>query len=161
MQIERVVLPGIGVGYTLRTAQGRCVGVVCHRGGRRDLVLYASGDPDTVERSLALTAAESRELGELLHPVATIEHVPDLERSAGSLTVAAVPVTAASPHVGHSLGEVVAGVRAVTVVAVLSGGSTTTAPGPDHRITHGDALVVAGTSEGVAALSRRLTPEEP
>ncbi|TDC37528.1 potassium transporter TrkA [Micromonospora sp. 15K316] len=161
MHIERVMLPGIGVGYTLRTAQGQLVGVVRHRGGRRDLVLYAPGDPDTVERSLALTAAESRELGELLHPVATLEHVPDLERGAGSLTVAAVPITAASPYVGRRLGEAVAGVRAVTVVAVLSGGRTTTAPGPEHRVTHGDALLVAGTPEGVGALSTRLTPEEP
>ncbi|MEV6369737.1 potassium transporter TrkA [Micromonospora sp. WP24] len=161
MHLERVMLPGIGVGYTLRTAQGQFVGVVRHRGGRRDLLLYAAGDPDTVERSLALTDAEARELGELLHPVATVEHVPELERGAGSLTVAAVPVTAASPYVGRPLGELAERVRGVTVVAVLSAGRTTTAPGAEHRITNGDALVVAGTAEGVGALSRRLTPEVP
>ncbi|WP_328852743.1 potassium transporter TrkA [Micromonospora globbae] len=161
MQIERVPLPGIGVSYTLHTTQGRLLGVVCHRSGRRELVLYAPDDPDTVQRSLVLTDVEAREVAELLHPVATIEHVPDLERRAASLTVATVPVTAVSPYAGSTVGEAVAGVRGVTVIAVLSDGRSTTAPEPGHRIAHGDALVVAGTPDGVAALSRRLTPDDP
>ncbi|MFG2104970.1 cation:proton antiporter regulatory subunit [Micromonospora echinaurantiaca] len=161
MQIERTALPGIGIGYTLHTAEGRSLGVLHHHGGRRDLLLYAPGDPDTVERSVRLTPAEARELAELLHPVATIDHVPDLEQRAGKLTVAAVPVTAVSPHGGRVLRDVVADVPGVTVVALLRDGRTITAPGPERRLAHGDALLVAGTPEGVGALSRRLTPAEP
>ncbi|MDO3705716.1 TrkA C-terminal domain-containing protein [Micromonospora sp. C28SCA-DRY-2] len=161
MRIERTALPGLGVGYTLRTVEGAALGVLHLHGGRRDLVLYAPGDPDTVERSLTLTAAEARELAELLHPIATIDHVPELEQRAGELTVAAVPVTAASPYGGRALRDVLADVPGVTVVAVLRDGRTITAPGPAHRLAHGDALLVAGTPADVGALSRRITPGEP
>jgi TrkA domain protein len=160
VQIERVPLPGIGVSYTLRTSQGRHLGVVCHRNGRKELIIHAPDDPDTVQQSVTLTDVEAREVAELLHPVATVERVPDPGRQAGALTVATVPVTAGSPYDDRAVAEAVAGVRGITVVAVLSNGRVTTAPGPEHPLTHGDALVVAGTPASVRAFSRRLTPDD-
>ncbi|MFG3418026.1 cation:proton antiporter regulatory subunit [Micromonospora sp. NPDC049460] len=161
MQIERVPLPGIGVGYTVHTREGRLLGVICHRGGRRDLVLYAPGDPDTVERSLSLSPAEAQEVAELLHPVATVDHVTHLERHPKAISVAELPVTAASPYDGRPLAEAVARTGGVTVIAVLRAGRTITAPGDRHVLAHGDVLVAAGTQEGIGALSRLLALADP
>ncbi|MEH1099895.1 cation:proton antiporter regulatory subunit [Micromonospora sp. CPCC 205561] len=161
MQIERVPLPGIGVGYTLHTGEGQALGVVCHRGGRRDLVVYAPGDPDTVERSLTLTETEAQEVAELLHPVATIDHVAHLERHSESISVAELPVTAASPYDGHPLAEVVARVQGVSVIAVVRDGRTSTAPGLGFVLAHGDVLVVAGAPGSIGALSRVLVLAQP
>ncbi|MEU6077408.1 TrkA C-terminal domain-containing protein [Micromonospora sp. NPDC047074] len=156
MQIERVPLPGVGVGYTLHTGDGQMLGVVCHRNGRRDLVVYAPGDPDTVERSLTLTPAEAQEVAELLHSIATIDHVTHLERHREAISVAEVPVTAASPYDGRPLADVVAHTRGVTVIAVVRDGRTVTAPGPGHVLTHGDVVIVAGDQESIGAFSRVL-----
>jgi TrkA domain protein len=40
VRVEQTSLPGIGTRHDLVTASGRTVGVVSHRNGRRDLVLY-------------------------------------------------------------------------------------------------------------------------
>ncbi|MGC4790339.1 TrkA C-terminal domain-containing protein [Micromonospora sp. DT178] len=161
MQIERVPLPGIGVGYTLHTGEGQVIGVVCHRGGRRDVVVYAPGDPDTVERSVTLSATEAQEVAELLHPVATIDHVTHLERHREAISVVELPVTAASPYDGRTLAEAVARVHGVSVVAVVRDGRTITAPGLGHVLAHGDVLIVAGGQQSIEALSRALIHTDP
>lgn len=44
-RVEQTPLPGISVRHDLITSSGRTVGVVSHRSGRRDLVLYDVDDP--------------------------------------------------------------------------------------------------------------------
>ncbi|MFG1780190.1 cation:proton antiporter regulatory subunit [Micromonospora sp. NPDC049048] len=161
MQIERVPLPGIGVGYTLHTGEGQVIGVVCHRGGRRDIVVYAPGDPDTVERSVTLSPAEAQEMAELLHPIATIDHVTHLERHREAISVAELPVPAASPYDGRPLAEAVARARGVSVIAVVRDGRTLSAPGLDHVLAHGDVLIVAGDQPGIGELSNALVHTDP
>ncbi|MEH0973836.1 TrkA C-terminal domain-containing protein [Micromonospora sp. CPCC 205546] len=161
MQIERVPLPGIGVGYTLHTGEGQAIGVVCHRGGRRDVVVYAPGDPDTVERSVTLSPAEAQEVAELLHPIATIDHVTHLERHREAISVAELPVTATSPYDGRSIAEAVARTHGVSVIAVVREGRTITAPGLGHVLAHGDVLIVAGAQPSIGALSRALVHTDP
>ncbi|MEU4381774.1 cation:proton antiporter regulatory subunit [Micromonospora echinofusca] len=160
MQIERVPLPGVGVGYTVHTEQGQVLGIVCHRGGRRDVVVYAPGDPDTVERSVTLSPAEAQEVAELLHPIATVDHVTHLQRHREAISVAELPVTAASPYDGRTLAEAVARTHGVSVIAVVRDGRTTTAPGLGHVLVHGDVLVVAGAQPSIGALSRALVHAE-
>ncbi|WP_433393910.1 cation:proton antiporter regulatory subunit [Micromonospora sp. KLBMP9576] len=161
MQIERVPLPGIGVGFTLHTAGGQAVGVVCHRSGRRDVVVYAPGDPDTVERSVTLSPTEAQEMAELLHPVATVDHLTPPRGHRETISVAELPVTAASPYDGRSLAEAVAQTQGVSVIAVVRDGHTITAPGLGQRLAHGDVLVVAGGQQSIGALSRALVHAEP
>lgn len=161
MQIERMPLPGIGVGYTLHTSEGQVLGVVCHRSGRRDVVVYAPGDPDTVERSVALSPTEAQEVAELLHPVATIDHVTHLERHREAVSVAELPITAASPYDGRTLAEAVARTQGVSVIAVIRGERTITAPGLGHVLAHGDILIVAGGQQSIGALSRALVHTDP
>jgi len=40
VEVERTALPGIGLRHVFTTSNGRRLGVVSHRSGRRDLVVY-------------------------------------------------------------------------------------------------------------------------
>lgn len=55
MEIFETPLPGIGIRYEFATNAGRRVGVVVHRDGHRDLVVYRADDPDACEGNLELT----------------------------------------------------------------------------------------------------------
>lgn len=55
VQIEETALPGIGLRHALLTSSGRRVGVVAHRSGRRDLVIFAIADPDACREVVAAT----------------------------------------------------------------------------------------------------------
>src|SRR5258705_10952928 len=65
-EIHETALPGVGVRYELTTTTGARLGVVAHRHGRRDLLVYDRADPDAARESVALTAAESAALAALL-----------------------------------------------------------------------------------------------
>ena len=45
--VNETPLPGLGVRYDFVTSAGNRIGVVHHRTGRRDLLVYERGDPDT------------------------------------------------------------------------------------------------------------------
>jgi len=45
--VRETNLPGIGVKHDFTTDDGREVGVLVHRDGRRDIVVYDAEDPDT------------------------------------------------------------------------------------------------------------------
>ena len=66
MDTQRIELPGIGTSFRLRTRAGNWLGVIRHIEGRRDLLVYAEDDPDTVRLSFALTPEEAQDLGFIL-----------------------------------------------------------------------------------------------
>jgi TrkA domain protein len=66
VQIAKTALPGIGLRYEFTTFQGRRVAVVSYRGGRRELVVYDTVDPDACREVLVLTDEEGDALAELL-----------------------------------------------------------------------------------------------
>jgi hypothetical protein len=47
VDVERTELPGIGVRFEFETKRGAHLGIVAHREGRRDFILYDPDDPDT------------------------------------------------------------------------------------------------------------------
>jgi hypothetical protein len=57
VEVEEVRLPGIGTRYDFATGEGRRVGVVSHRTGRLEFVVYDRQDPDSRE---ALKLASER-----------------------------------------------------------------------------------------------------
>ncbi|HEX5198347.1 MAG TPA: potassium transporter TrkA [Actinoplanes sp.] len=76
MIIERADLPGIGTGFVAATARDRRIGVVVHRTGRRDLVVYDPEDPDRVAITVTLDAAEAECVAHLLTGTTVVERPP-------------------------------------------------------------------------------------
>jgi TrkA domain protein len=66
MDVNETPLPGVGLRYDFTTRSGRQIGVVSHRSGRRDLLVYDRGDPDTCQEVIQLTAEEADALAEIL-----------------------------------------------------------------------------------------------
>ncbi|MGH8992890.1 MAG: cation:proton antiporter regulatory subunit [Acidimicrobiia bacterium] len=164
-EIRQTPLPGVGLRHELTTRSGQRVGVVSHRTGRRDLLLYAAADPDAAGASVALTADESAVLAEVLGGTQLTASLADLRHSIEGLALDWVPVPAGSPFAGRSIAA--AGVRSTTgvsIVAVLrpaAGGAKAPAhafpaPRPDFVLQTGDTLVVVGTPEGIEALVELL-----
>jgi TrkA domain protein len=150
--IERVALPGIGTCHTATTARRQRIGVVSHRTGRRDLVIYDPDDPHRAAHAVVLDAAEARHVADLLAAVVTVDHVAGLEREIVGIDVARVRVPAGSRYDGHPLRDV--GARfGVSVVAVVRAGHTVAAPGAEFVLRHGDTVVVAGPSAAITALT--------
>jgi TrkA domain protein len=65
VDVERTLRPGIGLWHVFDTERGRRVGVVSHRNGRRDLVVYHRDDPDSAADAVVLSVAEANGLAEL------------------------------------------------------------------------------------------------
>ena len=157
-EIHETALPGVGVRYDLSTAAGEHLGVVAHRHGRRDIVLYDRADPDAARESLALTAVESTALAALLAgPAPEPGTAGRSGHPIGRFAVDWVPVPPGSPFAGRSIAT--AGVRSITgvsIVAVLRPDAAFPSPGADFRLEAGDTALVVGTPDGVAALIELL-----
>jgi len=72
MRVREAKLSGIGRRYDLVTRGGCHLGVVVHRSGRRDLVVFdVPADPDAARELVRLTREESETLARLMaddHP---------------------------------------------------------------------------------------------
>ena len=98
--VNEVELPGIGVRYEFVTEGGARVGVVHHRTGERELVLYERGDPDTSHDLLRLGPEDSRTLAELLGVSQVAKELVELQRQVEGLAVDRLPLPATSPYAG-------------------------------------------------------------
>ncbi|GAA4084750.1 cation:proton antiporter regulatory subunit [Actinomadura miaoliensis] len=162
MLLDRMVLPKVGFLYVFTTADGQRAGVVAHRDGRRDLVLYDPHDPERVRCTVVLTGAEPRTVAELLGLPVVIDHVPHLNRAlagarADGLRAVRIPVPAVSPYDGRTLGDTRAHTRTgASIVAVIRDGRTITSPPSGFRLAHGDAVVAVGDAAATAALRKLL-----
>ena len=59
VEIEQTALPGIGLRHEFTTRSGRRIGIVSHRTGRRDLVIYDPDDPDRACETVKLNDEEA------------------------------------------------------------------------------------------------------
>jgi K+:H+ antiporter subunit KhtT len=83
----------------------------------------------------------------------------ELEQNVEGLTVDRLPLAAASPFDGGTIGDTQARTRTgVSIVAVLRGDSAHPAPGPEFALRGGDTLVVVGTPRGIEELAVLLRP---
>lgn len=155
--VEQTALPGIGTRYDITTANGQRIGVVAHRSGRRDLVVYDADDPDACLSQTALTDDEATALAELLGASLMVSQLAGVREQAAGLHTEQVTITADSPYVNRSLGDTRARSRtSASIVAVLRSGSVVASPGPDFVFENGDAVVAVGTREGLDALTHIL-----
>lgn len=152
--VNEVLLPGIGVRYEFVTEDRVRVGVVHHRSGIRELVLFERGDPDTSHDLLRLGADDSRTLAELLGVSQVAKDLVELEQDVEGLAVDRLPIRTGSPFDGRTIGDTGARTRTgVSIVAVLRGEAAHAAPGPEFGLQRDDTLVVVGTPRGVEELA--------
>ena len=64
--VSETNLPGVGVRHDFTTATGQRLGVIAHRGGRRELLVYDTDDPDACRTVMQLDVDDARTLAEVL-----------------------------------------------------------------------------------------------
>ncbi|HTE71294.1 MAG TPA: cation:proton antiporter regulatory subunit [Actinomycetes bacterium] len=157
MEIRETTLPGVGLRHDFATRSGCQLGVISHRTGRRDLIVYNRRDPDAAQEVVRLTSEESDTLAELLGSSRVVARLAQLQQQVEGLAIDWLPIVAGSPYAGGTIADTQARTRTgVSIVAVLHNDTATPAPQPDFRFRVGDTLVVVGTTAGIRALSRLL-----
>lgn len=149
--IEETQLPGVGLRHEFTTRAGDRIGVITHRTGRRELLVYDRADPDSCRDVIRLDEDEGHALAEVLggsHVAENLGHM--LQQSVEGLTIDWLPVDESWQSSGWTVAETDLRARTgVSIVAAIRGEETVPAPGPDFRIHAGDTLVVVGTPEGI------------
>jgi TrkA domain protein len=152
-EISETKLPGLGIRYEFTTRRGSRLGVVHHRTGRRELLIYEPEDPDTCRDVVALDEDDSRTLAELLGGSRVEEELDRLQAVEG-LAIDWLPVDESGPYADKTVGDTRARTRTgVSIVAVLRGDGAIAAPGPEFRLQSGDTLLVVGTPRGIEELA--------
>jgi TrkA domain protein len=160
--VEQTPLPGIGVRHDVVTSTGRRIGVVSHRNGRRDFVIYDRDDPDARLASIALTDDEAEALADILGASLMLGQLSGLREQAAGLLTEQIGVPAGSRFVGRPLGDAKIRTRtSASIVAVLRDREVIASPGPAFRFAAGDVVVVVGTREGLDAAGAILAGDDP
>ncbi|MER5267154.1 cation:proton antiporter regulatory subunit [Actinosynnema sp. NPDC002837] len=155
MDVNEVLLPGVGLRYEFTNADGDRIGVIARRDGDFELVAYPPEDPDEGRPLFRLTRQEADTVAEILGAPRIAERFADLSREVPGLVSGRVDVPAGSPHVDHPLGAMRARTRTgASVVAVVRGEDVVASPMPTEVIRAGDVLVVIGTVEGIEGVRR-------
>ncbi|HEU4901009.1 MAG TPA: cation:proton antiporter regulatory subunit [Actinomycetota bacterium] len=157
MDIQETNLPGVGLRHEFTTRAGRQLGVVTHRTGRRDLLVYDRDDPDACQEVVQLTDEEADALAELLGAARLVQNLAALTQRIEGLAIDWLPIRADSPYADRTIADTQARSRTgVSIVAILRGDGAIPAPAPDALLEPGDTLVVVGTARGIKELSKLL-----
>jgi TrkA domain protein len=157
IEVEEVALPGIGLRHDFMTRHGRRVGVVSHRTGKRELLVYGTDDPDSCSEVVRLDTDESDTLAELLGAPRIVEKLATMREQVPELQVEELSIRPESPFAGRTLGETQARSRTgASVVAVLRNDTMIASPSPEFRFEPGDVVVVVGTGEGIQGVAKIL-----
>ena len=155
--VTETPLPGVGVRHEFTTSTGERLGVLSHRSGRRELVVYDPRDPDTARTVLHLDRDDTRTLAELLGATQVSEALTAVQQQVEGLAIDWITLPTDSRLATATIAEGEFRTRTgASIVAVLRGDTTFAAPGPDHRFEPGDVVVAVGTAEGLAQLRRLL-----
>ncbi|WP_340687883.1 cation:proton antiporter regulatory subunit [Amycolatopsis coloradensis] len=150
MDVNEVLLPGVGLRYEFTNAQGDRIGIVARRSGEFEVIGYSSTDPDEGDLLFRLTAVEADTVAEILGAPRIAERFADLTKEVPGLSAGQVAVPATSEHAGRPLGHTRARTRTgASIVAIVRADSVIASPTPDELLRAGDVLVVIGTHEGI------------
>jgi TrkA domain protein len=151
--VRETKLPGVGVRREFTTESGEDVAVLIHHDGRREVLVYDTEDPDVCRTMVALTKDDTRTLNELLGARRVTEVVTAVQQEIEGLTLEWIQLSPGCFADGTTITDGAYRTRTgASVVAVLRGGTTVPAPGPDFRFEGNDLVVAVGTAEGLEAL---------
>jgi TrkA domain protein len=160
-EVTETRLPGIGVRYDFRTSSGRPLGVLVHRTGRRDLLVYSRKDSDATEMTLGLDTDDSRTLAELLGASRVAEGLAAVAQDIEGLTIDWIRIDPQAEWAGKTLSEAaVHSTTGVSVVAIVTQAGPIVAPGANDVLIAGATAVAVGTREGIEVLGTRLRAKE-
>lgn len=150
-EIEETNLPGVGIRHDLVTRNGDRLGVITHRTGRRQLLVYDRDDPDATREDIRLDEEEGHALAELLGGTTVTEHFSTVfQQSLEGLTIEWLTVGQDWACAEQTIGNTELRTRTgVSVIAVIRDGETVPAPEPDFTLSSGDAIVAVGTPAGL------------
>ncbi len=149
-RVQETQLPGVGARHDFTTQEGDRLGVITHRTGRRDLLIYDRDDPDACAMVVRLEEEDSHTLADLLGGTQLAQRVSNLQQSVQGLTLDWLPITPNWACAGLPIRQTrLRAQTGVSVVAVVRDGETIPAPSPDFRLEVGDTAVVVGTPEGI------------
>ncbi len=156
-RIYETPLPGVGVRHDYTVSDGTRVGVITHRSGRKELLIYESSDPDTCAQSLRLDEDDEHTLAEMLGAETVSTRLTALAQEVEGLAIDWVRVADDSPFEGATLSHLAAEpYHAAMVVAVQRGDRMHPAPGAHFELHAGDVAIVVGTVSGVERLASTL-----
>ncbi|HEX4816432.1 MAG TPA: cation:proton antiporter regulatory subunit [Nonomuraea sp.] len=154
MEVEQTALPGIGLRHDFTTRSGQRVGVVSHRTGRRDLVIYDKDDPDRACQTVRLNDEEADALAEILGAPRIVQRLNKLHQEVAGLVSVQLPIAGDSPYAGRPMGDARVRTRTgASIVAVVRGGRVFASPGPDFVFQAGDVVVVVGGEDSTAEVA--------
>jgi TrkA domain protein len=157
VEVEQTALPGIGLRHEFTTQSGRRIGIVTHRTGRRDLVVYDLEDPDKASETVRLNDEEADALAELLGQTRIVQRLNALHREVEGLVSVQLPIASGSPYDRRPMGDARVRTRTgASIVAVVRRDQVITSPGPEFVLAGGDVVVVIGTAESTADVAQIL-----
>lgn len=156
-EVEETQLPGIGIRYDFVTGGGARIGVLLHRTGRRELLVYRHDDPDECALSLDLGSDDARTLAELLGASRVVEQLANLHQDVEGLSIDWIEIEDGAEWAGKTLREAAVHTHTgVSVVALIGASGAVAAPGAEDVLEAGATAVAVGAAEGVLALEQRL-----
>lgn len=155
MEVKEILLPGVGLRYEFDNRDGDRIGVIAHRNGDVDIVVYAARDPDQAQPVFRLCGEEAETLAQILGAPRIVERFVDLTKEVPGLEAEQVEVTPDSPCTGQPLGDTRARTRTgASIVAIVRDEEVMASPAPQEVLRGHDILVVIGTTEGIAGVRR-------
>ena len=162
VDLKETRLPGVGVKYGFRIAQGGRLSVILHMDGQREIYYYRRTTDDEPTAVIELHDDEARQLGAILGGAyERPKIVEELEMALGELQIEWIPVPDSSPGIGMTLADARLRARTgVTIIAILRDPEPVSGAQPEDTIQRGDTLVAVGKA-GQFGHFRRLLAEGP
>jgi len=153
MDVRETLLPGVGLCFEFDNVDGDRIGVIAHRKGDFEVLLYTAADPDKASRVFRLTDREAEAMAQIFGAPRMVERFADLTKEVPGLDAGQVVIGAESPFAGRQLGQTQARTRTgASIVAIVRDEQVLASPGPDEVLHTHDVLVVIGTADGIAAV---------
>lgn len=156
-EVSHTHLPGVGDRYDFALRSQRRMGVIAHKTGKRELLVYDADDPDACRETVRLDEDEGHILADLLGGTTVAEQAQATSVDIAGMALDWIQVPAGSPAAGQNLAELnLRDDLGAIIVAVVRGDETISAPGPGQRLEAGDTAVVVGPADAVARAESRL-----